>query len=102
VLGSCGGSHVLRPPEPAMDRVDSLLLELSSRHRNHDPRFLEAVRPMLASILDAGTPPSARVALLELLAETFERDRQVRIDCANAKAAWQELVAALQRMLGMR
>jgi hypothetical protein len=84
-----------------MERVDSLLQELSSRHHNRDPRFLAAVRPLVVNILDARTPDHSRVALLELLAETFERDRQVRDDCASAKAAWQELFANLKRLLGL-
>jgi predicted NBD/HSP70 family sugar kinase len=83
-----------------MDRVDSLLRELSSRHRNDDGRFLTAVRPMVVSILDDRTPEAARVPLLELLAETFERDVGIRRDCAAALAAWQRLLAALRARLG--
>jgi hypothetical protein len=56
-----------------MERVDSLLSELSQRHHNQDPRFLAAVRPMVVTIPDPATPEHARVPLLELLAETFER-----------------------------
>ena len=44
-----------------MERVDSLLLELSARHRSADPRFLAAVRPLVVSILDQDTPEPARV-----------------------------------------
>lgn len=84
-----------------MERIDSLLQELSSRHRNHDARFLAAVRPVVASILDTGTPEHARVALLELLAETFERDVQVRRDCAAAQAGIAAWFAALRRRLGL-
>lgn len=83
-----------------MERIDSLLLELSARHRNQDPRFLTAVRPMVATILDSGTPTAARVPLLELLAETFERDVQIRRDIAAAQAAWRDFFARLQRLLG--
>lgn len=82
-----------------MERIDSLLLELSTRHRNHDPRFLTAVRPMVATILDPGTPEAARVPLLELLAETFERDVQVRRDIANAHTAWGEFFARLRKLI---
>ncbi|MCB9879326.1 MAG: hypothetical protein H6835_17160 [Planctomycetes bacterium] len=82
-----------------MNRVDNLIRELASRHRNHDPRFLEAVRPMVASILDDRTPEHARVPLLEMLAETFERDVQVRRDCAAAQAAWAELFETLKRLI---
>jgi len=84
-----------------MDRVDSLLQELSSRHRNHDARFLAAVRPLVVTILDGATPVHARVSLLELLAETFERDVQVRRDCAAAQAAWASWFESLKRLLGL-
>jgi hypothetical protein len=39
------------------------------------------------------------VTLLELLAETFERDLQVRQDIARAQAAWAEFFAILKAML---
>ena len=84
-----------------MDRVDSLLQELSSRHRNHDPRFLAAVRPLVVSILDGGTPEPCRINLLEQLAETFERDVQVRTDCARSLAGLAGWLAALQKRLQM-
>jgi hypothetical protein len=84
-----------------MTRVDAILAELSARHRNHDPRFLALVRPMVAQIVDPGMPEGERVRLLELVAETFERDVQVRRDCAAAKAAWGKLFATLQKLLGM-
>jgi cytochrome c oxidase assembly factor CtaG len=80
-----------------MERIDSLLRELSSRHRNHDARFLATVRPMVARILDPATPEAARVPLLELLAVTFERDAMVRRDASHTLAAWQSIVAADER-----
>ena len=83
-----------------MTRVDSLLLELSSRHRNHDPRFLAAVRPMVERIVDPATPEQARVPLLEMLAETFERDLQVRTDVAKAQQHWADFFAHLKKLLG--
>lgn len=84
-----------------MERLDALLLELSQRHRNQDPRFLAAVRPMVATILDPGTPEHARVPLLELLAETFERDVQVREDLARARVAWAGFFANLRKLLDL-
>lgn len=83
-----------------MTRVDSLLLELSNRHRNHDPRFLAAVRPMVERIIDPATPEQARVPLLEMLAETFERDVQVRSDLAKAQQHWADFFANLRKLLG--
>ncbi len=83
-----------------MTRVDSLLLELSSRHRNHDPRFLVAVRPMVERIIDPATPEQMRVPLLEVLAETFERDVQVRNDLDKARQHWADFFAHLKKLLG--
>lgn len=82
-----------------MERVDSLLSELSQRHQNQDPRFLLAVRPMVAAILDPATPEQARVPLLELLAETFERDVQVRRDLDKALEGWNRFFASLRKLL---
>lgn len=82
-----------------MDRADSLIHELSTRHQNLDERFLAAVRPMVGKILDEGTPDHARVPLMELLAETFERDVQIRRDMAAARAAWNDFFERLRRML---
>lgn len=84
-----------------MNRIDSLMLELSSRHRNNDQRFLTSVRPLVAAILDGGTPDHSRVALLEHLAETFERDRRVRLDCEAAQSAWAGWVQAMKKRFGM-
>ncbi|MFM1872649.1 MAG: hypothetical protein RL398_2071 [Planctomycetota bacterium] len=85
-----------------MTRIDSLLEELQTRHRNDDPRFLAAVRPMVERILDPGTPDAARVPLLELLAETFERDVAIRASTAQAQRAWHDWFEALKRMLGLQ
>jgi hypothetical protein len=82
-----------------MERVDSLLQELAARHRNHDPAFLTAVRPLVATIVDKATPALARRGLLELLAETFERDRQIRTDCERTRASWAAFVDAILRLL---
>lgn len=97
-----GGSHnPLAAGKIQMERVDSLLQELASRHRNDDPRFLAAVRPMVVTILDPATPEQARVPLLELLAETFERDVQVRRDLGRARASWDGFFASLRKLLGL-
>jgi hypothetical protein len=81
-------------------RIEALLTELQARHGNRDPQFLAAVRPMVARILEPATPPAARVPLLELLAETFERDQQVRRDLAVAREQWQRFFAQLRDLLG--
>ena len=82
-----------------MDRVDTLIAELSSRHSNQDPRFLAAVRPVVVKILDDKTPEDARVPLLEMLAETFERDVQSRTSCDAARAACSDWMEAIKRLL---
>lgn len=85
-----------------MTRVDALMLELQARHHNHDPRFLCAVRPLVERILDPGTPQAARVPLLEMLAETFERDVVIRTATAQSLAAWRSWFANLEKLLGLR
>lgn len=82
-----------------MTRVDSLLQELSARHANHDPRFLQAVRPMVERILDPGLAEGTRTSLLEMLAETFERDVEVRRDCAAAREHLAAFFAQLMKLL---
>lgn len=88
-----------RRPNLPMDRVDSLIHELSTRHQNSNPRFLAAVRPMVVNILDPATPEEARVPLMEMLAETFERDVQVRRDSEATKVALAAFFERLKRML---
>jgi len=83
-----------------MDRADTLIAELSCRHQNRDPQFLAAVRPLVANILDANTPEHARVPLLELLAETFERDVVARKSGEAARVAIAQWAEALKRLLG--
>jgi hypothetical protein len=82
-----------------MDRVDSLIAELQSRHRNDDARFLREVRPLVVSVLDPAIPAHARTGLLELLAETFERDAQIRRDSERSRAAVRRYLDALRRWL---
>lgn len=83
-----------------MTRVEALLQELSARHRNADPKFLAAVRPLAERILDPATPEPSRVPLLELLAETFERDARNRASLAAAQEHWAQFFARLRRLLG--
>lgn len=80
-----------------MSRLDALLQDLQVRHQNDDPAFLAAVRPMAAAIFDDRTPAHAREPLLERLAETFARDRRVRVDFAEAQSAWRAYIVELKR-----
>lgn len=82
-----------------MTRAETLIRELSARHGNVDPSFLAAVHPLVAKILDAATPAAARVPLLELLAETFERDANIRRDLAAARAGLAQWLDDLRRLL---
>ena len=82
-----------------MERVDSLISELSVRHQNADPRFLAAVRPLVASILDPATPEASRVPLLELLAGTFERDVAIRDNSDAARRSFEAWIEAIKRLL---
>ena len=84
-----------------MSRVDTLLRELSTRHANSDQRFLAEVRPLVEKIVDPALPVDARVPLLELLAETFERDRRIRRDTEAARAGLRALLAAITGRLGL-
>lgn len=82
-----------------MERVDNLIAELASRYNNQDPQFLAAVRPAVVKILDEKTPEHARVPLLEMLAETFERDARSKQSCAAAKVAIAQWAETLRRLL---
>tara|TARA_R110002094_G_scaffold25005_15_gene37290 strand:+ start:2779 stop:3033 length:255 start_codon:yes stop_codon:yes gene_type:complete len=82
-----------------MDRVDTLIAELSSRHSNRNPRFLEAVRPIVVKIFDDRTPEESRVPLLEMLAETFARDVASRNSCEAAQHAWAAWIDAIKGLL---
>ena len=85
-----------------MNRVDAVLDELSSRHQNTDARFLAAIRPIVERILAPDTPASARVGLMELLAETFERDVQIRQDIAAARQGIVDFFDTLRRLIDPR
>ena len=79
-------------------RLDALMDELAARHGN-DAAFLASVRPMAERILDPGTPEDARPALLELLAETCERDVAVKRNCEKAVNGLQQWFSNLERTI---
>ena len=60
------------------------------------PGFVDAVR-LFADAL----PEPARIPLMELLAETFERDAAVRRDGARAQQGVRDWFADLRRLLGL-
>ena len=67
-------------------RVESLLAELQARHGN-SAEFFAQLRPAIERILDDGTPAEARPHLLELVAETCERDLEIRAGSERLRAA---------------
>ena len=81
-----------------MTRVDRILAELRARHDNDD-RFAERLRPMLERIVDPAVSEACQVGLLELVAETCERNTQIRTDGKAALVAWGEYVQSLIKLL---
>jgi hypothetical protein len=57
---------------------------------------------MVERILDPTLSDAARVQLLELLAETFERDVQIREATAASLVALRAWVANMKRLLGLQ
>ena len=82
-----------------MTRTDALITELSRRHDNAHPEFLAAVRPLVDRILEPGISDSARIELMEMLAETFERDVAIRRDLQRAQQGFDAFFAELRRIL---
>ena len=80
------------------NRVDSLLAELEARYPTGDG-FVDTLRPMAERILDAGTPEQHRPALLEMLAETCDRQIQIERNCARAIEAWRGFIDQLKILL---
>ena len=77
-----------------MSRVDSLIAELRARHGD-DGNFFDHLRPLIEKIFDPATPEQSRNSLLELAAETCERNQEIRSNCDAAQRAWQSYVANL-------
>ena len=81
-----------------MTRVERILAELRARHGNDD-RFTERLRPMLERIVDPELSEESQLGLLELVAETCERNTQIRSDGQAALAAWKSYVESLLCLL---
>ncbi len=81
-----------------MPRVERILNELRARYGN-DERFTERLRPMLKRIVDPSVSDESQVSLLELAAETCERDSQIKRDGEAARAAWDEYIQILLRLV---
>ncbi|MCC6672557.1 MAG: hypothetical protein IT458_15945 [Planctomycetes bacterium] len=80
------------------DRVSSILAELGARHGS-DQAFLESLRPTVAKIVDPTLPDEVRVHLMELLADTCERERLIRQNTEQVQAHWQEFFSRLANLI---
>lgn len=81
-----------------MSRVDSLIAELRARHGNEE-LFFDHLRPLVVKIFDPATPEESRNSLLELVAETCERNHEDKVNFAAAQKAWQDHMDHLIEML---
>ncbi len=79
------------------DRSDRLLSELKQRY-GLSKRFVDKVRPVVGQILDLEIPEGKRTELLELLAESCQRDSLIRKSTAEATLGWQRFMAELERL----
>ncbi|PIE22354.1 MAG: hypothetical protein CSA62_12650 [Planctomycetota bacterium] len=78
-------------------RCDRLLGELQIRYGLKQP-FLARVRPIAENILTMDLPEGKRTELLEMLAETCQRDYSIRCATAAAQEAWQGFMDDLARI----
>ena len=70
------------------------MAELKARYELRED-FIERLRAPVALILSEEIPRERRRELLELLAETCERDVKIRREGANLRSAFQELFRVL-------
>lgn len=75
-------------------RADRLLAELRQRY-DLDPAFVAKLRPSVIAIFSPEIPEERRTELLELLAETCERNVRIREGNVKLKEALQRLLATL-------
>lgn len=80
------------------ERVDGLLAELQARHKTQ-PEFMEQLRPLLERILDDDTPEDCRPRLLELVAETCERQTRIAQATEALRAAFEEMFELMRLMV---
>jgi len=79
------------------NRPDRILDELTARYDLQE-RFLEKLRPMVEKIFSEDIRDSDRTMLLEMLAETCERDRQLREGSEALRQAFVQLIATLRAL----
>ncbi len=85
-------------PQPVVDRTENLLAELKCRFGIDEP-FAQRLRPTVKRILDPALPDSARLQLLELLAETCERESTLRRETTRTQAALSAFSAQIDLLL---
>jgi hypothetical protein len=78
-------------------RTTRLLDELTLRYKLED-RFLDKVKPIAENILALDMPEGRRTELLEMLAETCQRDLTIREATSAAREAWQSFMEDLSRL----
>lgn len=81
-----------------VSRVDSLLAELTARH-GLSADYAARLRPLVERLLEPGIPEATRPALMELLAETCERQRRIEESGKQMKQAVQEFFAELGKLI---
>lgn len=80
------------------ERVDSLLAELQARHSTQ-PEFMDQLRPLVERILADATPEDSRPRLLELVAETCERQTMIEKNSEAMRAAFDEMFRLMRLMI---
>lgn len=80
-------------------RLDRLLAELKARYELSDS-FLDRLRPQVETILSDEVAEGHRVGLLEKVAETCQRDHQLRTSAQGIKDSLHEMLQWLELMKG--
>ena len=80
------------------ERVEGLLAELQARHKT-EPEFMERLRPELERILSDDTSEDSRIRLLELVAETCERQTQIARSCNALLEVFDGMFEQLRSMI---
>lgn len=79
------------------DRIEHLLSELTQRYELTD-EFAGKLRPMIATIFSDEIRDEDRTQLLEMVAETCERDLRMRRGSVKLKECLQTLMSTLHEL----
>ncbi|MEZ5987558.1 MAG: hypothetical protein R3F30_00225 [Planctomycetota bacterium] len=79
-------------------RTEKLLAELAGRYDLRS-RFVAKLRPIARQILHGKLDEERRIQLLELLAETCDRDLRIRREANKAQEAVEQFFDRLRQML---